>query len=92
MANVCQAGNGLLPPSAADHLPLAGTEAGGRSGQLPRVKSRREPQAFPSHTMAYQHSNSYASSYKYRYFDRTGFSGMPPAEARAPIFQGVHDA
>ena len=50
------------------------------------------PQAFPSHTMAYQHSNSYASSYKYSYFDREGFSGMPPAEARAPIFQGVHDA
>jgi hypothetical protein len=46
MANVCQAGNGLLSSFAADHQPLAGTEAGGHSGQLPRVKSKREPASF----------------------------------------------
>jgi hypothetical protein len=70
MANVCQAGNGPRSPAAADHQRLAGTEAGGHSGQLPRVKSRREPQAFPSHTMPWQHSYSYASAYKYSYCHR----------------------
>ena len=92
MADVCPVGSvPQLPPSAAGHPLPVDTQGGGRFGQRSRIKSRCHAEAFIT-SSACQHSNDYASAYKYSLLVKKGLSRLHPAEARSTDLPGSLDA